>query len=254
MGARRKAATKTAPRWQRPAWFKPRLLGAGVLVILLGSGLGLGGWRLAQPDTLPIRRVQVEGEFHYLDRQALNAAIGGVASGGFFNVDVRAVKKAAEAVEWVDRASVRRIWPDTLQVDIQEQEPVARWGGQQLMNVRGELFAPKQQPGNLPRLEGPEGTAPQVAARYQWLAGLLAPLGLRIAELRQSSRRAWDVTLDNGLHLLLGRSPDETQVARFTAAYPRLLAERVASVEVLDLRYTNGFAVRWNKNESGSQS
>jgi hypothetical protein len=63
MGARRRVAKPSTPRWQRPAWLKPRLLGAGVLLSVLGTGLGLGGWSLAQPDTLPIRRVQVAGEF-----------------------------------------------------------------------------------------------------------------------------------------------------------------------------------------------
>lgn len=247
MGARRNAAKQPGPRWSRPAWFTPRLLGAGVLLAVLGTGLGLGAWSLAQPDTLPIQRVQVQGEFRYLDREELNAAIGGFASGGFFNVDVRAVKEAAETLAWVDHASVRRVWPDTLQVQIQEQVPLARWGEDALLNTRGELFAPKQRPENLPRLAGPEGSAPAVASRFQWLSELLAPLHLQVADLRQNGRRAWEVRLDNGLHLLLGRAPDEGQMKRFVSAYPRLLEERAASVAVLDLRYTNGFAVRWRE-------
>lgn len=250
MGAKRNVAKQPTPRWQWPAWLNRRLLGASVLLTVLGMGLGLGGWTLVQPDTLPIQRVEVKGEFRYLDRQELNTAIGGLASGGFFNVDVRAVKEAAETLEWVDRASVRRVWPDTLQVEIQEQVPLAKWGEARLLNVRGEVFAPKTLPANLPRLEGPEGTASLVASRFQWLSGLLAPLDLHVADLRQSSRRAWDVRLDNGLHLLLGRAPEEAQVKRFVSAYPRLLAEKVANVAVLDLRYTNGFAVRW-REEAG---
>ena len=249
MGAKRNIAKKASPRWSRPAWLTGRRMVVGALFLFLVSGVGAGVWMLAQPDTLPIQRVAVKGEFRYLDREELNAAIGGFASGGFFNVNVRAVKEAAEALEWVDSASVRRVWPDTLQVEIQEQVPLAHWGEEHLLNQRGEMFAPSQPPANLPHLEGPEGSAPLAASRYLWLSGLLAPLHLHVAELRQSDRRAWDVRLDNGLHLLLGRAPDEAQVKRFVAAYPRLLAERVQSVALLDLRYTNGFAVRWREGE-----
>lgn len=249
MGAKRNVVKQSRPRWQWPAWLNRRALGVGLLLSVVGAGVGLGGWRLTQPDTLPIRKVEVKGEFRYLDRQELNAAIGGLASGGFFSVDVGAVQQAAESVEWVDTASVRRIWPDTLQVEIQEQVPLALWGEDQLLNARGEPFAPKQRPASLPRLAGPEGSASLVASRYQWLSGLLAPLGLQVAELQLNGRRAWELHLGNGMQLLLGRAPDEGQVKRFVSAYPRLLADKVASVAVLDLRYTNGFAVRWREEE-----
>jgi cell division protein FtsQ len=254
MGARRRVAKPSTPRWQRPAWLKPRLLGAGVLLSVLGTGLGLGGWSLAQPDTLPIRRVQVAGEFHYLDRHALDRALGGLASGGFFNVDVRAVKKAAESLPWVDRASVRRVWPDTLRLEISEQVPLARWGEAALLNVRGEMFKPATLPQDLPRFAGPKGAAVTVAEHYQWLATRLAPLGVKVAGLRLNERRAWEMSLDNGLHVLLGRAPQDEQLLRFVQAYPRLLAPRIAQVERVDLRYTNGFAVQWRPGAEPTQS
>ncbi len=254
MGARRNPpASRPAPR-RRPAWLNGRLLGGLVLFVGLG-GLLLGAiWQLAQVDTLPIRHVQVEGEFRHLSTAALHAALAGPASGGFFNVDVRAVKQAAEALPWVDRASVRRVWPDTLRVHVVEQQPLARWrdgsSDTALVNPRGELFSPAPttvaELTALPLFFAPEASAaPQLVARYARLRDNLAALGLGLRELGFDRRRAWRLTLDNGVQLLLGRVADDAVLRRFTLAWPQALAAHAAQIERIDLRYTNGFAVRW---------
>jgi len=193
----------------------------------------------------------VKGEFRYLDKAELHAALGGPASGGFFNVDVRAVKQAAELLPWVDRASVRRVWPDTLRVTVVEQVPMARWrradGSMALVNVRGELFATAgpEALAQLPLFHAPDGAAETVAARYQRLSVPLAALGLSVRELSFNQRRAWRLRLSNGVQLLLGRGGDESVLDRFVSAWPLALAMHAEAIERVDLRYTNGFAVRW---------
>ena len=253
MGARRiekkpqKKPLRVQLNLRRPAWLTPRLVGGVLLVGLTGGLLGAGGWWVAQPTTLPIERVQVEGEFRYLAREDVYSALGDLASGGFFNVDVRAIKQATESLPWVDSASVRRVWPGTLTVAVVEQQPLARWSDNQVVNARGELFAPPLQglPDSLPAFFGPEGTAQMVAERYQQLATQLSRIGLGLTELQLNSRRAWELRLNNGLVLKLGRTVNTAQLERFAVVYPTVLAEKVAQMESVDLRYTNGFAVRW---------
>jgi cell division protein FtsQ len=253
MGARRIVKKTPIKVAQRPGWLSRRLIGALVLVGMVGGGLSLAAWRLAQPETLPIQTVQVEGEFRYLAREDLYKAIGSLASGGFFNVDVRAVKQAVEAMAWIDRASVRRIWPDTLRIEIVEQTPLALWaenkegGKSKVVNARGELFHPptKGLPTELPFFVGPEGTEEIVAKRYQQLSGMFVKAGLDIAGLTLSDRRAWQVTTKNGLQIVLGRTTGDEQLRRFTSAYAEVIANKVQNIRAIDLRYTNGFSVRW---------
>ncbi len=265
MGARRIPPKGQKPQrqwtpWSPAGWLNRRLLGALVLFGGLGSLLGWGGWTLAQPDTLPIRAVQVKGEFRHLDQGELHAALAGPASGGFFNVDVRAVKRAAESLPWVDRASVRRVWPDTLRVTVVEQVPMARWrrddGGMALVNVRGELFATAgpEALASLPLFHAPAGAAETVAVRYQRLSASLAALGLSVRELGFNQRRAWSLRLDNGVQLLLGRGDGEAVLDRFVSAWPLALAARSEAIERVDLRYTNGFAVRWKAGMAPAES
>lgn len=257
MGARRKLPARKPRKMglteRLPGWFNQRLFGAALLVLVVGAPSGLGIWVLAQPGTLPIRSVKVEGEFRYLKQQDIYKALGGLASGGFFNVDVRAVKEAAESLPWVDSASVRRTWPDTLRLEITEQVPLAKWGENKIVNVRGELFQPpsKGLPENLPKFVGPPGTGQKVAENFQSLSIKMKKIDLQISELKLTERRSWHLRLVNGLHLLLGKGINDERLERFISAYPKLLGEKNVQVDSVDLRYTNGFAVRWKEPSAG---
>lgn len=234
-----------------------RIIGSFILAGALIAVFAAGGWWLNQDDALPIKRVMVEGEFRYLDKEDLYTSIGDLASGGFFHVDVRAVKQAAESLPWVYRASVRRQWPDSLRIEIEEQTPLAYWGEDQIVNIRGEVFSPEPNTVReaLPRFGGPDGTSRFVVTRYHLLSDQLAFAGLSIAELNLNDRRAWDIGLQNGMHLILGRGVSNTQLQRFVSVYPQLLQERDSQqMEYVDLRYSNGFAVRWiNRQETGHE-
>ncbi len=48
--------------------------------------------------------------------------------GGFFSVDLQAVRSAVEGLPWVDRVSVKRLWPDRIEETVVVHEPLARWG------------------------------------------------------------------------------------------------------------------------------
>ncbi len=65
--------------------------------------------------------------------------------GGFFNLDVDAVRLALLGEPWVSEVTVKRIWPDALRVIVIEQIPVVRWGDSGLLNPAGEYFAPEVQ-------------------------------------------------------------------------------------------------------------
>jgi cell division protein FtsQ len=51
--------------------------------------------------------------------------------------------------------------------------------------------------------------------------------------------------LDNGLQLGLGRQHTARRLLRFVRVYPRALEPRLEAIDSIDLRYTNGLAVRW---------
>jgi cell division protein FtsQ len=71
--------------------------------------------------------------------------------------------------------------------------------------------------------------------------------GLSIVSLRLNERRAWQFELDNGLSVVLGRKDFENRIDRFVYMVINNLGEKLSQAEEIDMRYTNGFAVRWKQ-------
>lgn len=210
--------------------------------------LALAGWgtlKLSDPHTLPLKSVRIEGEFMHVTLEELQRAIAPVTSGGFFTANLNAISRAARTLPWVRGADVRRVWPDTLYVTFGEQTAVARWGEEGLLNDEGQIFRPdpKSYPPGLPRLRGPENTESALLVQYRAMGQVLAPLHLQIVDLESDQRGAKRLTLNNGIEVLLGHADIEARLARFARAYPLLVASP-PSIERIDLRYGNGFAVR----------
>ena len=229
-------------------WMQVRMkdiAGLVLFAVMLASFVLLVDW-LRDPLTLPMRTVKVEGEFMYLDREQLQAVISPLVEGGFFTVDVGSVQKAANDLPWVYRASVHRIWPDSLRIVVEEQQPAARWGEHELLNEHGEIFRPESRGGvpGLALLHGPEGREKYVIDRYLDMSDALATVGLGIAALVQDERRAWHIQLTNQVQIELGRTDPDRRLQRFVRVYPAVLSSGVAGLEYVDLRYSNGFAIR----------
>jgi len=206
----------------------------------------VGKW-VADPAVTPLRVAKIEGELRYLKRADLERAVADVSRGGFFTVDVRAVQRAAESLPWVAKASVRRTWPDSLHILVVEQTPFARWGEKGLVNPRGEVFVPGEldMSLDLPYLAGPEGSGQEVVERYRYAGRVLESLGMKVARIELSERRAWSLRTDGGVIVQLGVGDFQKRLERFVKAYPLLTKERDQKMESADMRYSNGMAVKW---------
>jgi len=227
-----------------------RTLSGLVLLSLLAIAMTLGMRWMSDPYRFPLSVVKVTGDFRYLQKQQLQAAVAPHAQGNFFTVDVEAVRSAAAGLPWVHKASVQRIWPATLHLRVEEQQPIARWGERGLLNRYGESFFPEHPEvvgGALPWLAGPEGQEERVLQGYQRIARTLAQLGVQATRVELDNRRAWHLQLAGGVRLELGRADAWKRLQRFVVAYPGVFAGRLAELQQVDLRYSNGFSVHWQQ-------
>jgi len=237
MRARTQAPAGTGPA----APVKGRLLWAALGALGLAA-LGIAAWTgYAAVAAQPIRQVEFAGELGRVARDDLERFARGVRGLDGGSASLEAVREAARGIPWVREATVRRRFPDAVVVTLRTHEPLARWGEAVLVSRRGEVFTADYE-GRLPRFAGPEGAAPEMARRFEAIERAAAPLGSPVAELRLSARGAWQVALESGLVLELGRHEVEARLARFAAAWPSLADG--ASIGHADLRYGNGFALR----------
>jgi cell division protein FtsQ len=252
-------------------WDNPRLLNAtanlliGVAALLFAAAaLQL----LLRSPLFPLKEIVVRGDLAHASRAEIANAMDG-AGGNFFAADLGAVRGRLEQVAWVRHVDARRIWPDRVEVRLEEHVAFARWGDSGLVNTFGEPFsAALDEPSlaRLPLFAGPAGTEGELARRYRRFAEMLAPLAAEpgragISALVLTPRYAWQLRFADGagggLELELGRDgadPVEQRLARFVAAYPSSIGrlahagagaqERGAPRRHVDLRYPNGFALR----------
>jgi len=237
-------------------WDNAELLNgcANTLYALAAAALIYAGVNAAiHSPLLPLRHLALQGELAHVTREQAEAAARAGAVGTFLSVDLDAVRRAFEALPWVRRAEVRRLWPDRILVAIEEHAALARWGSDtptgRLVNTRGEVFEGELSDAvRLPLFSGPAGSAGEVARRYGAFRQVLAPLGLDPRQVLLSPRYAWQIRLSNGLTLELGRDqlkePVLERLSRFVAYYAHTLGRLDRRLDYVDLRYPNGFALR----------
>jgi cell division protein FtsQ len=226
-------------QWTRAGRIVGALAALSALALLLALGLDQ-----------PVRSIVIDGPFQRVAAVEVQQAALGALQGGFVSADLDALREAVEALAWVDRARVQRLWPDSVRIELVEQQAAARWGEDGLLNTRGELFANgvRHVPPELPRLEGPPGTEWQVAQRYLAIQGRLVEPGLRIAAVRLDARGAWELDLSNGVTVRLGRRQVDERLDRFIDIAAEVIAGRAAEIEHVDMRYSNGFSIGWRGN------
>lgn len=194
----------------------------------------------------PIRTVRIDTAVRRISEQEVRGMMAPYLDGGFFSLDVQALKRELESHPWVEQASVRRVWPDALSVSVHEQRPIARWGDRQVLNQNSELFTPGDfaDAVNLPQLMGPKDSEERVMRHYHQFTQLLQGTGLRIRVLSLSVRGAWELETDAGITLNIGREQVTERLQRFALLYERKLHEQAAEIAAVDLRYSNGLAIR----------
>ena len=188
---------------------------------------------------LVVKQVVLQGR-EDTPRAKIKAALGVMPGDPIFFVSLGEAKDALEALPEIRSASLSRMLPDVISVEIKEREPVARWraGGQEVLIDRDGLMLGDKR-----------------ASDYQHLMvfvgeemGLLAPDFFEMCEseaelcdgvigAKRVGGRRWDVGLKNGLILKLPEK-QAREAWRRVAQLQRdgLLSSQLA---VIDLRLSD---------------
>ena len=251
--------------WQRPDWMD--LVSSG-LILLASVMFGIAGVKAVMKQPLfALREVVVVSPLGHVTHAQLRYVATSSLRGNFFTVDLDRARKAFENLPWVRSAQLRRLWPGSIEVVLEEQVAVAYWrsvdsGDTRLVNSFGELFDAAAND-SMPVFSGPEDSGAQMLAQMRQFNELLQPMQRKIVALTLSGRHAWQLKLDDGMVIELGKdmsrdreghvvkATPEERLARFVAHWPQTKEKLGRPVLVADLRYQSGFAVRVAGSEQG---
>ncbi len=212
------------------------LFGLSLVLVLYGAAR----YVLSLP-VFPLRTVELTAAPQRVSLELLEKVVQEQVSGNFFTVDLERTRQAFEKLPWVRKVSVRRKFPWSLEVEVEEQDVLASWNGTALVNTHGEVFEGRVEQ-RLPVFIGQPDTSAQVTQMYGELNTALQPMKQQIVQISLSPRYAWQVKLESGMVLELGREEIQQRLARFVSVYPYSLAALAKLANHVDLRYRNGFA------------
>lgn len=255
---RRRPRPATEGFWDRPPlvnMLADMLFLFGVLALCYAALL-----LIVRQPAFPLNQVVVVSPLDQVTRTQVEYAVHYAAKGNFFTVDLDSLRSSFEKLPWVRKASVRRLWPDALEVELEEHVAEARWqnrsGESRLVNRQGEVFAAAlaSQQLALPVFDGPNERAAEMLERYREFVTVLAPLQQKPKRLVLSAREAWQLQLENGLVIDLGREQQahglHERLRRFVSTYDELKTHLPFAVAAVDMRYPNGFALRAGQSVS----
>lgn len=225
-------------------------LSAVLFTVFIGGWIVVGWMEDAQ--RLPLSKLVVTGDRNYTHNDDIRQSILALGPPGtFMTQDVNIIQQQIERLPWIKQASVRKQWPDELKIHLVEFVPIARWNDQHMIDAEGDSFSvPAERTGKqtLPMLSGPEGSEGEVLQGYRAMGEVLAKDKFTLKEAAMTARRSWQLTLNNGIKLNLGRGDTMKRLSRFVELYPILQQQEQADgkqVSYVDLRYDSGAAVGW---------
>ena len=198
---------------------------------------------------LAIDEVKITGQSETSELDVLDRlAIGPHPSLVTFDVD--GARERVEALPWVRHATIRKLYPDALQVVVSERTPFAIWqhdGKASLIDRDGRAITDDigDRYMTLPRVAG--AGANMHAVEFVDLVQAFPELSKRIRAGVLVAGRRWNLVLENGVEVLLPEKDPASAIVAVVAidAQSQILSRDVAAV---DLRLNDRLIVRLTEN------
>jgi cell division protein FtsQ len=204
----------------------------------------------------PVETVVVDGATRHIDKTVIANQVAAGINGRILELDLGAIQERLVEEPWINEVEVRRAWPPALQVRLIEEVPVARWGNRGLLNHQGDIFWPERVDAYkaLPELSGPSHETDRIMQQFRDLNSLFIRSGITLVGLELEPRGAWTLHLNNGIKVVAGRDELMPRLRRFIQVYETQLFKQQESIDEVDIRYTNGVAVKWKKSSGTKRS
>ena len=201
--------------------------------------------------TFPVARVVIEGKLKYISAEEIADTVGKLVGGkNLVTLDLARLHNALVQMPWMAQVAVTKRFPDTIEVQVVEHSPSARWRTSGVYdNTTDSVFYPDLRGIDLPLviLSAPHdslaGDLYQHAAQF---IALCARTPYFIKEVHLDAVRGYRIRLEGDVWLILGRETSANlpliRLKRFLLAFPQTKL-KLSEISYVDLRYDNGFAV-----------
>ena len=251
-----KPSRKRSPA-SKHAWLAARLF---AMALVLGYAGYRGVTLIAAASSLQIGHMVVRGQSRLSTGEVL-ALVEGLRGQNILAVDLDAWQEKLLSSPWVERATIRRVLPSTLEISVHERRPmgIGRLGtAMYLVDPRGVIideYGPAYADIDLPIIDG-IGASPRAGGsivdipRAEFATRVIAALSTRpelakrVSQIDVSDLHDAVLILDGDPALLrLGDSDFVARLQQYIDLAPAL-HERLAGIDYVDLRFDERLYVR----------
>ncbi|MBC7489376.1 MAG: FtsQ-type POTRA domain-containing protein [Glaciimonas sp.] len=205
-----------------------------------------------------LKKIIIRGDFIHHSASFFGINIIPNIKGNFFTINLSTTRLALESLPWIRNATVKRVFPNQIEIYLQEHKPVAIWGSRddfKMINVDGVIFdsgMEDDESDKLPQFTGPEGQSNLMLSMYLKLNTILTPLKVKLTKIELSSRGSWTAMLEGGAQLELGRGSSDVILERMKQFAGTLsmvttnFNKNITALQYADLRHVNGYALKIN--------
>jgi cell division septal protein FtsQ len=228
--------------------------------LVLGGGAYVVTQQVVQAEALHVRRIAVRGNERLPTGEVL-ALLAGLKGQHVLEVDLDVWRQRVLGSTWVERAALRRLLPSTVEVVVEERQPIAigRLGTElYLVDPHGRVideYGPNYAQFDLPIVDGlasaPAAGEPLVdeakaQLAYELVEALRARPALfkRVSLIDVSNPRDGVVVLEGDTALLHLGDQDFAERLQAYVDLASALRDRVPDIEYADLRFDNRVYVR----------
>lgn len=252
---------------QRLSKFGKSLLLLFATVLSFATIILLMADQLYRPESFVIDQLKIQGKFRYLDPMDVEGVLDTNTLGNFFSIDLLKIKHQIEAISWVQSADVRREWPNTLLVDIDEHRPVMSWTPfnqndrneqKYWLTSSGEVVALDEEIGIANPIElsaNKRDSQLLLGQTYQWKKQV-EQHQLKLIGVTLSESHAWQLRLsylEKEFDVLLGRDDVAQRLSRFLHLFDNQFRHSNKQLNRVDARYPNGLAIQSETIEPDEQ-
>ena len=226
------------------------LIGAALLIILLSM---LVVDHLYNPNNFNISKITLSGDAPHVDRDELKKSAIELIEGNYFSLNLQKLITALNTLPWVEQIRLRRQWPNTLSIHIEEHQPIALWGESRWLTTTGKLVSlPLPKNVILPQLNGPNNSIDLVWPKYRKWSDIFSRHGLQLASIDLNKQHLYTLTLaysvvqkggTKDFRMVLLESNADQQIDTFLTSYQQGLIGDTQQIKTVDLRYPSGFSI-----------
>ncbi len=248
-------STQALPLFYRLALSRRGGMAAVVFMLLLA--LVLAATLVMRLPYFEIRRVVIEGDTKHSDMLALRANAGAGLVSNFWNLNSSDLQAYFESLPWIRKAVIRRQFPDTVRISLEEHQPAAIWQGDMensYVNNFGEIFQADSdnKAEDLPVFKSKLEQSVRVMSMYVALNQLVQSMAhSSVVEIELSKGGLWRMVVAPNTAIELGRGTEyelQERLRKFFLTYRQALAlnsgNALQALSEVDLRYQRGFSVK----------